>query len=65
MEQTLGDAARARLDPATLQEIDSEAESELAPFRDRMPAAAYEQARVACIDRIVRSRARLPILTFE
>jgi hypothetical protein len=65
LEHTLGEAARARLDPATVQEIEAEAEGELAPFRDRMPAAAYERARVTCIDRIVRSRARLPILTFE
>jgi hypothetical protein len=65
LEQELGQAARAQLDDATLDEIEAEAETELAPFRDRMPADAYERARRACVDRIVRSRARLPVLTFE
>jgi len=65
LEQELGRAARGRLDDATLREIETEAESELAPFRDRMPADAYQQAHLACVDRIVRSRARLPVLTFE
>ncbi len=65
LEQELGQAARGRLDEATLHEIEVEAESELAPFRERMPADAYERARAACVDRIVRGRARLPVLTFE
>jgi hypothetical protein len=65
LEQELGQAARSRFDEATLREIETEAESELAPFRDRMPADAYQRARIACVDRIVRSRARLPVLTFE
>ena len=65
LEQDLGNAARARLDRVTLQEIEAEAESELAPFRDRMAAEAYERARGSCIERIVRNRARLPVLTFE
>jgi hypothetical protein len=65
LEQELGQAARAQLDDATLDEIEAEAETELAPFRDRMPADAYERARRACVDRIVRNRARLPVLTFE
>ena len=43
----------ARLDAATVREIEREAESELAPFRDRMPADAYQRSRAACIDRIV------------
>jgi hypothetical protein len=65
LEQELAQAARGRLDRATLREIEMEAESELAPFRDRMPADAYQRAHLACVDRIVRSRARLPVLTFE
>jgi hypothetical protein len=65
LERGLLDAARARLDPATLREIAAEADAELAAFRDRMPAAAFDQSRSACIDRIVRDRARLPVLTFE
>jgi hypothetical protein len=65
LERDLTDAARAGLDAATVQEIETEAASELAPFRERMPADAYDRARAACVDRIVRTRARLPVLTFE
>jgi hypothetical protein len=65
LEQELGRVARSHLDAAALREIEAEAESELAPFRERMPADAYERAHLACVDRIVRSRARLPVLTFE
>jgi hypothetical protein len=65
LEQDLGNAARARVEPAALQQIETEAETELAPFRERMTADAYDRARGACIERIVRQRARLPVLTFE
>jgi hypothetical protein len=65
LEAELLEWARARLDAAALEEIDKEAAGELAPFRDRMPAEAYARARAACIDRIIRGRARLPVLTFE
>ena len=50
---------------ATLDELGRDADTELAAFRDRMPAEAYQQSRRACIDRLVRERARLPILMFE
>lgn len=65
LEQELSQAARSRFDAATLRAIETEAAGELAPFRDRMPADAYQRAHVACVDRIVRNRARLPVLTFE
>jgi len=42
-----------------------EAEAELAPFRARMPRDAYEQSLAACRDRLLRERARLPVLTLE
>ena len=59
------DAARARCDAATLQQLGTEADSELAPFRDRMPREAYDQSRRACIDRLIRERSRLPVVRFE
>jgi hypothetical protein len=65
MEAELVQAVRTQLDEAVLFEITAEAEAELAPFRDRMPADAYARARNACIDRIVRTRSSLPVLTFE
>ena len=58
-------AARERLDAAALRELGTEADVELAPFRDRMPPEAYGGARQACIDRLVRDRLSLPIVAFE
>jgi hypothetical protein len=65
LDADLLDAARARCDAATLQQLAIEADSELAPFRDRMPRDAYDQSRRACIDRLIRERSRLPVIRFE
>jgi hypothetical protein len=65
LQVRLVDAARAANDPAMLRQIEAEATAELAPFRGRMPPEAYAQAMRACIDRIVRERAGLPVVTFE
>jgi hypothetical protein len=58
-------AARAACDAPTLDELLAEADRELAPFRARMPAGAYEQSREACVNRLVRDRLRLPVVAFE
>jgi hypothetical protein len=58
-------AARDQCDAAALQQLASEADAELAPFRDRMPRDAFEQSRRACIDRLIRERARLPVVTYD
>jgi hypothetical protein len=50
---------------AALAALVAEAETELAPFRQRMPSDAYEQARHACVDRLLRERSRLPTIAFE
>ena len=65
LERDLLEAARSRLDATALADIERQAETELAPFRDRMPAEAYQRSRAACVDRIIRERARLPVLAFE
>jgi hypothetical protein len=65
LDATLIAAARSRADAATLEEIGREADQELEPFRERMPADAYAQSRAACIDRGLRERLRLPVVTFE
>jgi hypothetical protein len=62
--QMLG-AARSQYDAATVEQLERDADAELAPFRDRMPRDAYEQSRRACIDRIIRERRRLPLISFE
>jgi hypothetical protein len=58
-------AARARLAESEREELRREAEIELAPFRVRMPQAAFEQSIAACMDRLLRDRTRLPTLTLE
>jgi len=58
-------AIRERVDAATLTALAAEADAELAPFRDRMPADAYAHARAACIDRLMRDRFSVPVVAFE
>jgi hypothetical protein len=65
LDERLVDAARARLDEAARDEVRAEAEAELAPFRARMPREAYAQSLEACTNRLIRDRARLPVLTFD
>jgi hypothetical protein len=65
LDSRLLQAARGTFDAAALQDVASEADVELAPFRSRMTAEAYAQSREACIDRLVRERARLPVITFD
>jgi hypothetical protein len=65
LDRTLVDAARSRCDAPTLQRLTAEADAELRAFRTRMPAEAYERSRVACVDRAIRERLRIPVLTFD
>ena len=65
LDATLIAAARGQCDAATLERLGSEADAELAPFRDRMPRDAFDQSRRACIDRLIRERARLPVVTYD
>jgi len=58
-------AARGRVDAKTLAGLAAEADVELTPFRDRMPAEAYGRAHAACIDRLIRDRLSLPVVAFE
>lgn len=57
--------ARRHCDAATLAELSREAREELAPFKDRLPDEAFEQARSAAIDRLLRERCRLPVVAFD
>jgi len=58
-------AARAVCDASILQQLQTDADRELAPFRQRMAADAYAQSRQLCMDRLLREQLRLPIITFE
>jgi hypothetical protein len=65
LDAALVGAVRARLDTATLAGLGVDAESELRAFRDRMPPEAFEAARAACVDRLIRDRYSLPTVAME
>jgi hypothetical protein len=50
---------------ATLEAFARDADAELAGYRERMPADAYAQAHAACVDRLLREHARLPVLSLD
>jgi hypothetical protein len=58
------EAARAATDADALRQIETEADEELAPFRDRMAPDVYQRSRRAAADRLLRERRRLPVITF-
>ena len=58
-------ALRARCDANTRQQLEAEADEELRPYRSRMPADAYAESRRAAVDRLLRHRARLPVIAYE
>ena len=64
LDEQLLRAARAAASPALVADLARRAELDVQPFRDRMPVSAWEQARTAALDRALRDRARLPVLTF-
>lgn len=57
--------ARARAEPKALQQIEQDAERDLAPFRPGMTADAFAQARQAAIGELLRTRFGLPTIAFE
>jgi hypothetical protein len=65
LDASLIEAVRAQCDAGTLQQLDAEAGEELRPFRSRMPPDAYQQSHRACVDRLLRDRARLPTIAYE
>jgi hypothetical protein len=65
IDHRLLEAARAQCDAETMDALVAEADADLAPFRGRMAPEAYQQSRRAAVDRLLRERRRLPIVTFE
>ena len=65
LDTRLVQAAREVCDEPTLRRFDADADRELAPFRQRMPADAYARSKVACIDRLIREHLHLPTIAFE
>jgi hypothetical protein len=65
LENELLAQARARLSPEQLDELRREAAETLAPFRERMPRAAYEAAHEAALTRLLREHAGLPVIRYD
>jgi hypothetical protein len=65
IESELLAVARALCDAGTLARLNDEADEELAPFKDRLSSAAFEDSRRAAVDRLVRDRFRLPVIAFD
>ena len=65
LDRLMLDAARRQSDPAVLQSLRSEAAEQLLPFRERMPRDAYERAIEAAVDRLLREREQLPVVSFD
>jgi hypothetical protein len=56
--------ARSSLDISILSAARAEADDELASFREQMSRDAYERAREAAVDRLIRNRLGLPVIAF-
>lgn len=65
LDRLMLDAARAQADPAAIHAMRVEASGQLLPFRDRMPADAYQRAVDFAVDRLLREREQLPTVAFE
>lgn len=62
IERGLLDAALAGLEDEARSTLEAEADAELAPFRARMAADAWQSSRRAALDRLVREHFGLPTL---
>jgi hypothetical protein len=65
LDREMLDAASAALDAVTLAAVKAEAARELDPFRARMSPDAFAQAAQAAADRLIRERARLPVIRVD
>ena len=65
VDRDLMKAVRGAADGALRRALQQDAERDLAPFRDRMPPAAFQQAVEAGVDRLLRDHFTLPRISFE
>lgn len=64
LDRELLTSARTSIDEETTRALEREAEEELLAFRERMPPEVYRRARDAAVDRLVRERLGLPVLSY-
>ena len=65
LDDELMQLVRASVNEAARANVEREADDELAAFRGSMPEPAYQRARAAAVDRLIRQRLGLPVLTYE
>jgi hypothetical protein len=65
LDARLVQAARSACDEPTARQFEAEADRQLAPFRQRMPAGVYTQTKEACMARLIREHRRLPTIAFD
>ena len=65
LDRLMLDAVRQETGPAALQALRHDAAEQLGPFKERMPPGAYEQAIDAAVNRLLREREHLPLVSFE
>ncbi|MCX6543600.1 MAG: hypothetical protein NTV05_04205 [Acidobacteria bacterium] len=65
LDARLIDVARATIGDTIAADVAREADGELEPFRSRMTSEAYGAAHQRCVERIVRERLALPVLTID
>jgi len=65
LDRELMAAARASLEESSSVALRREADEELSSFRMAMSADAFDRAREAAIDRLVRERSGLPTIAYE
>jgi hypothetical protein len=64
LDAELIQGARESLDEAAVAALIRESHEELAAFRERMTAEAYERAHDAAVARLIRERLNLPTIAF-
>ena len=64
LDAELVKGARESLDEAALAGLARESDEELAAFRERMTADAYQRAHDAAVARLIRERLNLPTIAF-
>ena len=65
LDADLLQTARTALDEPALSTLTAEADAELAAYRDRMAPDAFARAREAAVNRLLRERFSLPIVTLQ
>jgi hypothetical protein len=65
IDRELLSGIRDRLHERELRQLRLDADQELAPFRMVMNASAYERAREAAVERLMRARYNLPTIAFS